>query len=111
MTKRKPDELSEKLRSWTAEVRIPRSFEAEVWQRIAARQAAQRRTFWHWLREGLWVELGQPQYATALIAVSVALSLGIAHLNATRANARHWRTLQSRYVSSITPVANPAQSQ
>ncbi len=110
MTNREPDELSAELQAWQAHVPIPPSFQAEVWQHIAARQETQPRSVWNWLREGLWIELGKPQYATALIAVSVALSLGVAHLTAAHANARTWRTLEARYVSSVTPVGNPVQS-
>lgn len=103
-----PDELSAKLQAWKAEAPIPRSFQAEVWQRIAARQETRHRSIRNWLREGLWVELGKPQYATALIAVSVALSLGVAHLNAAQANARHWRELETRYENSINPFTTPS---
>ena len=111
MSEKEPDELSAKLQAWKVQVQLPRGFQAEVWQRIAARQETQPRSVWNWLREGLWVELGKPQYATALIAVSIALSLGVAHLTAAHANARTWRTLEARYVSSVTPVGNPVQSQ
>ncbi len=103
------DDLSSKLRKWQPEAQIPPRFQAEVWQRIAARQETRQRSIWNWFREGLWVELGKPQYATALIAASVALSLGAAHLNAAQANARNWRTLETRYVSSVTPLGQIGQ--
>ncbi len=102
------DELSSKLKSWKVDVEIPRRFQAAVWQRIATREEARSRSTWHRLREVLLVELGKPQYATALIAVSISLSLGVAHLNAKQTNAKNWRQLESRYVNSITPVPDPS---
>lgn len=103
-----PDELSSKLKSWKVDVEIPRRFQAVVWQKIATREEARRRSIWHRFREGLLVDLGKPQYATALIAVSVSLSLGVARLNAKETNAKHWRELETRYVNSITPLPHPS---
>ena len=111
MSEKQPDELSTKLRAWQVQLPVPRGFQAEVWQRIAGRQATQPRSVWNWLREWFLIELGKPQYATALIAVSVALSLGFAHLNAAHANARHWRSLEARYVISITPLGDSNRPQ
>lgn len=104
----KPDELSSKLQSWKVDVEIPRGFQAGVWQKIATREEARRRSIWHRFREGLLIDLGKPQYATALIALSVSLSLGVAHLSAKETNAKHWSELESRYVDSITPLPKPS---
>ncbi len=99
-----PDDLNSKLHAWRTNVEIPQRFQAEVWQRIAAREEARQHSIWSRFREGVLIQLAKPQYATALIAVSISASLGVAHLQAKGANARHWRQLESRYVNSITPA-------
>ena len=103
-----PDELNSKLKAWQTDVQIPRRFQAEVWQRIAAREEARRHSIWNRFREGLLPQLARPQYATALIALSISASLGVAHLQAQGANAKHWRELETRYVNSITPLPAPS---
>ncbi len=92
------------LPSWKAEVEIPPRFQAEVWQRIAARDTARRSSFWHQLSSQLSAQLAKPAYATAIIVAGVAMSLGVAHTQAQSANARHWRQLETRYVASINPA-------
>lgn len=103
-----PDNLNPKLHAWKTDVQIPPRFQAEVWQRIAVREEARRQSIWNRIREGLLVPLGKPQYATAVLAVSISLSLGVAHLNASHANAKHWKQLEARYVNSIVPQPNPS---
>ncbi len=98
-----PDDLNSKLHAWQTTAQIPRRFQAEVWQRIAAREEARRHSIWNRFREGLLNQLVKPQYATALIAVSIAASVGVAHLQARGTNAKHWRELEIRYVNSISP--------
>lgn len=99
-----PDNLNSKLNAWRPDLPIPSRFQAEVWQRIAAREEARHDSAWNLLREGLFTHLARPQYATALIAISISAALGVAHLQAKEANAKHWRQLESRYVNSITPA-------
>ncbi|HEV2097064.1 MAG TPA: hypothetical protein VGQ82_11240 [Chthoniobacterales bacterium] len=99
------DELEKQLSSWKGDVEIPRRFQADVWQRIAARDAARRTRAWYQLREWFSVRLAKPSYATALVVAGVSISLGVAHVQAQSANARHWRELETRYVSSINPNA------
>lgn len=95
--------LKRQLTGWKTDVEVPRRFQAEVWQRIAARDAARRARPWYQLREWFSVQLAKPSYATALVVAGVSISLGVAHVQAQSANARHWRELESRYVSSINP--------
>lgn len=99
------EKLKRQLSSWKADAEIPRRFQAEVWQRIAARDAARRTQPWHRAREWFSVQLAKPSYATALVVAGVSLSLGVAHLQAQSANARYSRELEARYVSSINPNA------
>ena len=103
-----PDELSSKLKSWNVGVEIPARFQAGVWQRIAAREETRSRSLWRRVRVSLLSGLSRPAYATALLIVSISLSLGVAHVQAQSANVNHWRELEMRYVRSITPVPNPS---
>lgn len=105
MNHSEPDELTEKLRAWRVEPQIPSGFQREVWQRIAARQSAREEAFWpsavRWLN-GL---LLRPQYAVALIMLSLGLSVAVAHVQAQDANARTWKALETRYALSVDPLA------
>lgn len=102
------DDLNSKLHAWRTDLEIPRRFQAEVWQRIAAREEARQLSVWHRFHEALFTQLARPQYATALVAVSILVSLGAAHVQAKGANAKHWRELETRYVNSITPLPAPS---
>ncbi len=103
-----PDDLKAKLHAWRTDVEIPRRFQAEVWQRIAAREEARQHSSWNRFREAVLTQLARPQYATALIAVSVSAALALAHLQAKGTNAKHWQELETRYVNSITPLPAPS---
>ncbi len=98
------DELSAKLRAWKVEPKVPASFQREVWQRIAARQAAHDEAFWPRVTEWFSTQLVRPRYALALVTLSLSLSVGVALLQAQDANARHWKILEARYASSIDPL-------
>ncbi len=102
------DELEKQLSKWNPDVSIPPRFQANVWQRIAAREAARRNSLWRRVREWISTDLPKPQYATALIALAVTLSIGVAHVQAQQTNMKHWRQLEARYVSSINPGAQAA---
>ncbi len=102
------EDLKDKLNAWKVELDPPRTFQADVWQRIAAQESARRDSIWRRVRELISTELPKPQYATALIALGVTLSIGVAHFQAQQTNRKHWRQLEARYVSSINPVAQAA---
>lgn len=102
-----PDEdLRARLRSWRVQAEVPPSFQADVWRKIAARQAAAEKPplAAGWL-EWFLGQLGQPRYAVPVGLTLLAVSLGLARLQADSANGRTWRTLQTRYVVSIDPMA------
>lgn len=98
------DELKTKLESWRVSPRVPQNFSREVWQRIAARQTERNEAFWHRLREWLSSNLVRPQYAGALIAISISASIGVAHLQAMDVKAKDWKRLETRYAASIDPL-------
>ena len=98
------DNLSAKLDAWKVEPRVPASFQREVWQRIATRQAARDDAFWSHVKEWFATQFVRPRYAVALVALSLSVSVGTALLRAQDANARHWKSLEARYVSSIDPI-------
>ncbi len=99
------DDLSRKLSGWKVEPQIPVGFQREVWQRIAARQAARDDAFWPALLRWLSVLLSRPRYAVGLFLLTLGFGLGVAHLQARESNARQWKALESRYVDSVNPLA------
>jgi hypothetical protein len=98
------DELSAKLRVWKVEPRVPASFQREVWQSIAARQAAREAAFWPHVMEWFATQLVRPRYAVALFALSLSISVSLGLLRAQDVNARQWKKLEARYASSIDPL-------
>lgn len=100
-----PDDLSAILRTWKLQPQVPAGFPREVWQRIAARQAAREEAFWPQLAQWLSTKLARPQYATALVALSLTISIGVARLQARETNARLGRQLEARYATSVDPLA------
>ena len=105
MSNPEPDELSLKLRAWTVDPQIPSGFQREVWQRIAARQATREEAFWPALVQWLVGLLARPQYAVALVALSLGASVAVAHVQAQDSNAKTWKALEARYASSVDPLA------
>ena len=99
------DHLSNKLRAWNVEPKVPASFQREVWQRIAARQTARDEAFWPRVAQWFSAQLVRPRYAVPLVALSLSTSIGMALLQAQDTNARHWKKLEARYESSIDPLA------
>lgn len=107
MSRMNPDDLSEKLRAWQVDPRVPASFQRDIWRRIASRQAA-RGTLWRQALAWLGGQLSRPAPALAVVALSFALSLGIAHERAEDSNARSWKELEARYAASINPLVQSA---
>ncbi len=99
------DDLSAKLRAWTVEPQVPGSFQREVWQRIAVRQTVRQEAFWPQLVAWVSALLARPQYAVALVIVSLSVSVGVAHVQAQSANATLGKMLEARYATSIDPLA------
>ncbi len=99
------DDLDAKLRTWKVEPQVPVSFQREVWQRIAARQAAREEAFWPQLMQWLFAQIARPQYATALMAISLSISLGVAHVQAQDTKARMEKVMEARYAASVDPLA------
>lgn len=100
-----PDDLSAKLRTWTVDPQVPGSFQREVWQRIAARQTEREEAFWPCVVHWLSTQLIRPQYATALVVLSLSVSIGVAHVQAQETKAKHWKQLEARYAASVDPLA------
>ncbi len=99
------DELAAKLRAWRVEPQVPVSFQRQVWQRIAVRQTAREGAFWPSLARSMFAQFARPQYALAILLVSLSASVGFAHLHAQEANARHWKALEIRYARSVDPLS------
>jgi hypothetical protein len=99
------DDLSAKLRTWTVEPRVPDSFQRDVWQRISVRQTAREEAFWPQLAARVAAIFARPQYALALVIVSLSASIGVAHVQAQSTNVKFARMLEARYAASVDPLA------
>jgi hypothetical protein len=99
-----PDDLSAKLRTWTVVPQVPNSFQREVWQRIAARQSEREEAFWSRIVQRFSTQLVRPPYATALVVLSLSVSIGVAHVQAQGTKAKHWKELEARYAASVDPL-------
>lgn len=97
------DPLHEKLRTWKVDAAIPRSFSADVWARIRAREEERAATglsgFIRWLLPSplVW------KFATATVVVMLALGVGLGNLTARNANDENRSRLAQRYVQSVDP--------
>ena len=100
-----PDDLSTKLRAWKVEPQVPSSFQRQVWQRIALRQAAREEAFWPALLRACSLRLARPAYAVAVFALLLSVGIGFAHREAMEENARNWKALETRYAESVNPLA------
>ena len=99
------DELKQKLQAWKMSAGIPARFHAEVWQRIAAREAHRRDSAWRQFVEQITAALRSPVYATALVLAATTIGAGAAQWRANGAASKSWRALEIRYVQSIDPYA------
>ena len=99
------DDLSAKLQMWTVEPQVPGSFSRQVWQRIATRQAAREEALWPRVTAWVAARLARPQYALALVIVSLSASIGTAHVRAKETNAKFGKMLEARYAASVDPLA------
>ena len=95
------------LPPWEVNVAIPARFQADVWQKIAARQAEQ--PFWSRLIEQISLAMARPQFAAALILIAGISGSSLAQVKAHQANERSFRNLESQYVASVDPYAHLAR--
>lgn len=103
------DPLDKALKSWKPRVELSPRFQAEVWQRIADREAE---SAWTPLR--LWLEqaaavLTRPRYATAFVAAVIILSAGLAQAQFYAHDRSSNGDLQVRYFNSIDPYAKTSR--
>lgn len=99
------DDLDQKLKGWTVDVQVPPRFRAEVWQRIAAREAVREQSFSRQLA-AVFAMLARPRYAVACASLMLFAGITTAHLQARETNSDVWQKLQTRYVTSIDPQAH-----
>ena len=100
------DELFEKLKKWDVQAEAPRSFNAGVWQKIAARNEARE--------ESMVGSLGgilRGLMMTWRGVTAVALGTAAGGMEARGVNARRWSVLGERYADSINPVAIVSQEE
>ncbi|MEI6351413.1 MAG: hypothetical protein WCP06_09925 [Verrucomicrobiota bacterium] len=107
MVKNSNDELN--LQAWKAEVELPPRFQAEVWQRIAARAPARRSPFAN-LLQTIFAVAPRPVWAALAVAASVGSGLGLGHLAADNTRSGALQELQTRYIESIDPLSHATAS-
>ena len=99
------NDLKSQLATWKVEPTLPSGFQREVWARIAARETGRRSLFARWFGHWSALELWKPRYAVPVFALSAAISIGLAHIQAREANSQAWQTLENRYALSFNPIA------
>ncbi len=99
------DDLKRKLDSWKVDSAVPASFQREVWQRIASREAARQQSGWRQFARHFFELLATPRYATAALVAAIVIGAGAAQVEASQEKARVWNDLRTRYVVSIDPLA------
>jgi hypothetical protein len=102
------DNLTKKLKAWRVAPCVPPAFRQEVWQRIAARQAAREDSFASRAVEWLACSFARPRYATGFAAMSLVVGMSVAHERAQEANARDWSRLEVRYARTVSPFLHHA---
>lgn len=100
-----PDELRPKLSAWKVNPQIPAGFPREVWQKIAARQAAREDAVGPSLLRWLSLQMARPVYAGMAFVLMLGTGVSYAHKEAQESNARNWKQLETRYADSVNPLA------
>ncbi len=99
------DQLKQVLHEWKAEARVPASFRANVWERIAARQETRDLTFAAQFRQWLTGLIMRPALAAALGAVMLTLGIGTGWWKGSQDRTAEWSRLEAQYAESIDPYA------
>jgi hypothetical protein len=86
------DELKRVLRTWKVEAEVPRSFNHEVWQRIATEERKRSEALLPSLSAWLFSAIVHPKYALALFALSLTASIAVAHMEAQETKAQYWES-------------------
>lgn len=100
-----PDRLSDELRSWRVNTKVPADFQREVWQRIAHRQSAREDAWWPSLQTSIVQLCSRPITALVVVMISFSTGLALAHEKAATAHAHAWQVLEDRYANTINPLA------
>jgi hypothetical protein len=90
------DDLDEKLKFWTVKVDAPARFRADVWQRIAAREA-QQSVSWPFATFARW-----PGFA-AVAGFMLLCGIAVGFVEGRQRNADLLQDLQTQYITSIDP--------
>lgn len=103
------DPLDALLKQKQPHVTLPARFQSEVWQRIADRETTSPwAPLQAWLNEWAAV-LTRPRYASALLAVVIVVSAGLAQLQSVASERETGAALQARYLNSIDPYSKSHQ--
>ncbi|MBL9188394.1 MAG: hypothetical protein JNK23_12990 [Opitutaceae bacterium] len=102
--------LREVLRAWQVSPPPAPGFNATVWARISAQEERATAGIWGRLREWLVVQLPKPAYASALLVVTVTLSIAAANLRAGHMREQHRVDSARQYLASIDPLTMAVSS-
>ncbi len=97
--------LREVLAAWQVSPPPAPGFNAAVWQRIAAQEERASAGIWATLRDWFLVQLPKPAYASALLVLTVTLSITAANLRAGQMREQHRVESARQYLASIDPLA------
>lgn len=90
MSNREPTEdLARKLHAWKVAPPVPADFQREVWQRIAARDAAREAPYWPDPVVSMADILARRLYALAAVGIWVGIAL--VYHRASEGGGRQWR--------------------
>ena len=97
-------QLRELLRTSLPDAPVPSRFNAEVWQRIQARNEAAHRG-WKQFFEPLFALLMRPAFAAIALLLMVGGAAGVASLHAADANEQARAMLAEKHVATLDPYA------
>ena len=93
--------LSQLLRQWEPGAEVPSSFRSSVWSQIAARQEQRGLSF----LDRLNAFFARPAYAGATAALTLLVSIGVAHQHADHVVGQRRAMAEGSYLTSISPLA------
>ena len=104
-----PDPLDDKLKSWKVTLPLPPGFQQNVWNRLTGLDKSPAVSFWGTLEDRLARAFLRPAFASAYLAVLLALGLGTGFWQA-RAKTEQWdKTLAAKYVQTVDPYQTPRE--
>jgi hypothetical protein len=103
------DPLDQKLKSWSVNAPLPPRFQENVWQRVTALDKSPAVSFWRLLEDRLARAFLRPAFASAYLAMFLAIGLGTGFWQARARTAQLDKALATKYVQAVDPFQTPRQ--